>query len=217
MRSDRFIKQFLPFCGILALGLLFQAGSVARAADSPAVAVKHAHSDQAVDVSPQYRIGPGDVLKIFVWQNPDLSVTVPVLPDGRISTPLDGDMQAVGKTTSELSKDIQERLAKYLKDPVVNVMVTSPHAALSQVSVIGEINHPESLPFSTGMTVMNAVLDAGGPTEWADLSGAKIVRQVDGKTKTIHVNLYALLDHGDLSQNLRLKVGDVIVIPTSHF
>lgn len=208
----------LPAAGAFAIGALMLFCSSAIAAGAPSAGAKQVSvSAKAIAVSPQYRIGPGDVLKVFVWQNPDLSVTVPVLPDGRISTPLDGDMQAVGKTTTELSHDIQKRLAKYLKDPVVNVMVTSPHAALSQVSVIGEIAHPESLPFSTGMTVMNAVLDAGGPTEWAALSDAKIVRKTNTGTKTIHVNLYALLDHGDMKDNLPLKVGDVIVIPTSTF
>lgn len=169
------------------------------------------------DTLPKYRIGPGDVLKVFVWRNPELSATVPVLPDGRISTPLDSDMPAVGKTTAQLARDIKHKLAQYIKHPVVNVMVMTPHDALSQVSVIGEVEHPESLPYSVGLTVLQAILDVGGPNKWAALSDAKIVRRVGVTTKTIHVNLYALLQQGRLSQNLPLKAGDVIVVPSSSF
>lgn len=217
MRLKHSAIAVLATFGALSVVLSVLPAAAAAPLGAPSKLTVQASGSTPADPSPQYRIGPGDILKIFVWQNPDLSVTVPVLPDGRISTPLDGDMAAVGKTTTELSRDIEHKLARYLKNPVVNVMVTSPHAALSQVSVIGEIAHPESLPFSTGMTVMQAVLDAGGPTQWAKLSDAKIVRHIDGKTTTIHVNLYKLLDHGDLRQNVTLKVGDVVVIPTSYF
>ncbi|MGH8227619.1 MAG: XrtA/PEP-CTERM system exopolysaccharide export protein [Steroidobacteraceae bacterium] len=167
--------------------------------------------------TPDYIIGPGDVLKIFVWQNPDLSVTVPVRPDGKISTPLDEDMVAVGKTPSELAHDIAAKLSEYVRSPHVNVIVTKPASVFSQVKVIGQVVKPEAIAYRDGMKVLDAVLAAGGLTQYAAGNRARIVRMVDGTEKDIPVRLGALVNDGDLSQNLPLKPGDVLVVPESRF
>lgn len=167
--------------------------------------------------SPSYIIGPGDVLQIFVWQNPDLSVTVPVRPDGKISTPLDEDMIAVGKTPSQLAHDIEVKLAEYVRSPHVNVIVTQPASLFSQVKVIGQVKTPEAIAYHEGMTVLDAVLAVGGLTEYAAGNRARIVRMVNGSEQDIPVQLGALVNSGDMSQNLPLKPGDVLVVPESRF
>lgn len=167
--------------------------------------------------TPDYIIGPGDVLKVFVWQNPDLSVTVPVRPDGKISTPLDEDMVAVGKTPSKLAHDIAAKLAEYVRSPHVNVIVLKPASVFSQVKVIGQVKKPEAIAYRDGMRVLDAVLAAGGLTEYAAGNRARIVRMVDGKERDIPVRLASLVNSGDLSQNLPLKPGDVLVVPESRF
>jgi polysaccharide export outer membrane protein len=172
---------------------------------------------QTPAASPNYIIGPGDELKVFVWQNPDLSVTVPVRPDGRISTPLDEDMVAVGKTPSELAHDIETKLSEYVRAPHVNVIVIKFASVFSQVKVIGQVKKPEAIAYRDGMTVLDAVLAAGGLTEYAAGNRARIVRMVDGTEKDIPVRLSSLVNSGDMSQNLPLKPGDVLVVPESRF
>lgn len=167
--------------------------------------------------SPDYIIGPGDELEVFVWQNPDLSVTVPVRPDGKISTPLDEDMVAVGKTPSRLAHDIEMKLSEYVRSPHVNVIVTKPASVFSQVKVIGQVTHPQAVAYRDGMTVLDAVLAVGGLTNYAAGNRARIVRMVDGKEKDISVHLEALVNQGDMTQNLPLKPGDVLVVPESRF
>ncbi len=167
--------------------------------------------------TPSYIIGPGDVLKVFVWQNPDLSITVPVRPDGKISTPLDEDMVAVGKTPGQLAHDIAAKLSEYVRSPHVNVIVIKPASVFSQVKVIGQVMKPEAIAYRAGMTVLDAILAAGGLTEYAAGNRARIVRMVDGKEKDIPVRLAALVNSGDMSQNLPLKPGDVLVVPESRF
>jgi polysaccharide export outer membrane protein len=167
--------------------------------------------------SPNYIIGPGDVLKVFVWQNPDLTVTVPVRPDGKISTPLNEDMVAVGKTPTQLAHDIEVKLSEYVRSPHVNVIVTTPASLFSQVKVIGQVKTPEAIAYHEGMTVLDAVLAVGGLTEYAAGNRARIVRMVGGTEQDLPVHLGALVNNGDMSQNLALKPGDVLVVPESRF
>ena len=167
--------------------------------------------------TPNYIIGPGDVLQIFVWQNADLSVTVPVRPDGKISTPLNEDMVAVGKTPSQLAHDIELKLSEYVRSPHVNVIVTQPASLFSQVKVIGQVKTPEAIAYHEGMSVLDAVLAVGGLTEYAAGNRARIVRMVNGTEQDIPVRLGALVNSGDMSQNLPLKPGDVLVVPESRF
>ena len=165
-----------------------------------------------------YRIGPGDVLDIFVWQNPDLSQRqIPVRPDGRISTPLIPNMMAAGKTPVQLAHDMDRALSQYIRSPRVTVIVSKALGALSQVQVIGQVMHPLSMPYEEGMTVLDAVLAAGGLTPYAAGNSAKIERKVDGKVQTLHIELSNLINKGELSQNVPLRPGDVIVVPESLF
>jgi len=167
-------------------------------------------------VSPDYVIGPGDILSVFVWRNADLSSQVPVRPDGKISTPLVEDMVAVGKTTSQLARDIENTLEKYVRSPSVNVIVVNALSAMSQVTVVGAATNPKSIPYREGLKVLDAVLAVGGLTQFAAGNRAKIEREEKGGRKQeIKVKLKRLLEDGDLSQNLPLQPGDVLVIPES--
>ncbi|HXI76296.1 MAG TPA: XrtA/PEP-CTERM system exopolysaccharide export protein [Steroidobacteraceae bacterium] len=168
-------------------------------------------------VSPNYLIGPGDSLHVFVFQNEELSVTVPVRPDGKISTPLVEDMVAVGKTPSQLARDIEKSLSEYVKSPKVNVVVMGAMSIYSQVKVIGQVKTPQSLPFRDGMTVLDAVLAVGGLGQFAAGNRAHLVRTENGKQTEIKVKLDALVNNGDMKQNLPLKPGDVLVVPESRF
>lgn len=174
-------------------------------------------SQESRAASPEYIIGPGDQLQVFVWQNPELTVTVPVRPDGKISTPLDEDMAAVGKTPSQLARDIEKVLSEYVRAPHVNVIVTQPASAFSQVKVIGQVAHPAAVPYREGMTVLDAVLAVGGLSTFAAGNRAHLVRMEGGKQQDIKVKVDALVNGGDMSQNLALRPGDVLVVPESRF
>jgi polysaccharide export outer membrane protein len=134
-------------------------------------------------VPADYRIGPGDTLQVFVWRNPELTVTVPVRPDGKISTPLVEDMVAVGKTPSALARDIEGVLSEYVRSPQVNVIVTVPASVYSQVKVLGQVLHPQAVAYRAGMTVLDAVLAVGGLTQFAAGNRAKIVRSDGSKSR----------------------------------
>jgi len=168
-------------------------------------------------VPADYRIGPGDTLKVYVFQNDELSVTVPVRPDGKISTPLVEDMVAVGKTPSQLARDIEKSLSEYVKVPKVNVEVMIAVSVYSQVKVIGQVKTPQALPYRDGMTVLDAVLAVGGLGQFAAGNRAHIVRTENGKQSEIKVKLDALVNNGDMKQNLPLKPGDVLVVPETRF
>jgi polysaccharide biosynthesis/export protein len=172
---------------------------------------------EASAVAPDYRIGPGDTLQIFVWRNPELTQSVPVRPDGKISTPLVEDMVAVGKTPSQLARDVEGVLSEYIRSPQVNVIVTNPVSAFSQVKVIGQVVNPQSLPYREGMRVLDAILAAGGLTEFAAGNRGKIVRKVGGKDTELKVKVEDLVNKGAMKHNLELKPGDVIVVPQSFF
>src|SRR5487761_610886 len=172
---------------------------------------------QSPAATANYIVGPGDELKSFVWQNPDLSVTVPVRPDGKISTPLNEDMVAVGKSPCQLAHDIEQKLSEYVRSPHVNVIVTKPASVFSQVKVIGQVKTPSAVAYHEGMSVLDAVLAVGGLTEYAAGNRARIVRMVNGTEQDIPVRLGALVNSGDMSQNLPLKPGDVLVVPESRF
>ena len=187
------------------------------AANSQTVAAAAPAPAAAAAVSPDYRIGPGDSLQVFVFQNPELSVTVPVRPDGKISTPLVEDMVAVGKTPSELARDIEKSLSVYVKTPKVNVVVTLAVSVYSEVRVIGQVLHPQALPYREGMSVLDAVLAVGGLSQFAAGNRAHLVRTTQGKEQNISVKLESLVNKGDMKQNLPLQPGDVLVVPESRF
>src|SRR5579871_2112176 len=165
-----------------------------------------------------YLIGPGDVLQISVWHNPELSTNVPVRPDGRISTPLVDDETAAGKTPQQLGRDIETRLKKYVADPNVTVIVSNFVGNYSeQIRIVGEAVTPKSVPFQAHMTVLDAMIAAGGLTPYAAGNRAKIVRHLDGKEVSLNVRLSDLLKDGDLGANTDLHPGDIIIIPQSYF
>jgi polysaccharide biosynthesis/export protein len=187
------------------------------------VAIAASSADAETTASPaaavpaDYLIGPGDSLHVFVFQNEELSVTVPVRPDGKISTPLVEDMVAVGKTPSQLARDIEKSLAEYVKSPKVNIVVMSAMSIFSQVKVIGQVKTPQALAYRDGMTVLDAVLAVGGLGQFAAGNRAHLVRTENGKQTEIKVKLDALVNGGDMTQNLALKPGDVLVVPESRF
>lgn len=204
------------FATALACLLGALAGGLAPTACAQTPAVAPTPAAQAAQ-SPDYVIGPGDEIEVFVWQNRDLSVTVPVRPDGKVSTPLDEDMVAVGKTPAQLAHDIEMKLSEYVRSPHVNVIVTRPASVFSQVKVIGQVVRPQAVAYRDGMTVLDAVLAVGGLTEYAAGNRAHIVRMENGQEKDISVRLNALVNGGDMSQNVPLKPGDVLVVPESRF
>jgi polysaccharide export outer membrane protein len=209
-------REFLLFLGFIAGtvgGPLFPAFAADPATPPPAAAAAAAPAA----VSPNYLIGPGDSLHVFVFQNEELSVTVPVRPDGKISTPLVEDMVAVGKTPSQLARDIEKSLSEYVKSPKVNVVVMSAMSIYSQIKVIGQVKTPQSLPFRDGMTVLDAVLAVGGLGQFAAGNRSHLVRTENGKQSEIKVKLDSLVNNGDMTQNLPLKPGDVLVVPESRF
>jgi len=176
-----------------------------------------AQAPAASAVQSDYIIGPGDTVQIFVWRNPDLTVTIPVRPDGKISTPLVEDMVAVGKTPTSLGRDIETRLSEYVRSPQVSVIVTQPASIFSQVKVMGQVLHPQSLPFRQGMTVLDAVLAVGGVAQFAAPNRSKLLRTENDRQTELRIKLGNLLNGGDLKQNIPLRPGDVLVIPESRF
>ncbi|HZO23269.1 MAG TPA: XrtA/PEP-CTERM system exopolysaccharide export protein [Steroidobacteraceae bacterium] len=187
-------------------------------AQSPAGAPAQAGAASGKSSVPaDYLIGPGDTVEVFVWRNAELTATVPVRPDGKISTPLVEDMVAVGKTPSQLARDIEKVLSEYVKSPEVNVIVTVPASVFSQVKVIGQVKNPSALPYRDGMTVLDAVLAVGGLGPFAAGDRSRLVRTENGKQTEIKIKLEKLVNSGDMTQNLALRPGDVLVVPESRF
>jgi polysaccharide export outer membrane protein len=167
-------------------------------------------------VAPDYVIGAGDTLDIFVWLNPELSTNIPVRPDGRISMPLVEDMVAVGKPPSVLARDIEGVLSQYIREPTVNIIVRTTGGA-SGVQVVGSVGTPQSVPYREGIRVLDAIVSAGGLSEFAAGNRATIVRTLDQSTVECRVRLSSLINDGDISQNIQLRPGDVVIVPESNF
>ena len=165
-----------------------------------------------------YLVGPGDTLNIVVWRNPEVSMTVPVRPDGKFTTPLVEDIQASGKTTSHLARDIEKALSKYIQDPIVSVIVSNFNGPFEQqVRVIGQAAKPQALPYRQNMTLMDVLIAVGGITEFADGNRATILRRVGGTNRQFSVRLEDLIEAGDISANVDMRPGDVLIIPESWF
>jgi polysaccharide export outer membrane protein len=168
--------------------------------------------------NPDYLIGPGDSVNIMVWRNPEVSMAVPVRPDGKITTPLVEDLQAAGKTSTELARDIEKSLAKFIQQPVVTVIVTNFVGNFSeQIRVIGQAAKPQALPYRRDMSLMDVLIAVGGVTEFAAGNRASVIRYVDGKQQKFNVRLDDLIKDGDISANMPMRPGDVLVIPESFF
>lgn len=175
-----------------------------------------ARQGSAIDTP--YLVGPGDMVNIVVWRNPDLSMNIPVRPDGKISTPLVEDLQASGKTSNQLARDIEKVLAKYIQSPVVTVIVTTFVGASSQqIRVIGEAAKPQALAYRENMTLLDVMIAVGGITDFADGNKASILRSGGGRTQRFGVRLIDLVRGGDLSADVVMRPGDVLIIPQSFF
>jgi polysaccharide export outer membrane protein len=205
------VVRGLRLAAVLGCVFLFGcAGSSVDSADSagPATALR----------TGEYLIGPGDTLEIFVWRQEDLSVTVPVRPDGRISTPLVEDLVAVNKTPTQLAREIEGVLAEYVRSPQVNVIVQgfvgTPGA---QVRVLGQAVQPRSIPYRERMTLLDLILEAGGLTEFAAGNRSRVIRNVNGESREIRVRIDDLVRRGDVEHNILLEPGDIVIIPEAVF
>lgn len=201
--------------GVLALAALLPACS---SSIPPITELGETGSEAPAPSETSYRIGPSDVLQIFVWRNPEISTTVPVRPDGKISIPLVEDMTAVGKTPSELARSIEEVLSVYIKSPSVNVIVTQFEGTFSgHIRVVGQAANPMSVAWREGMTILDVMVAVGGLGEFADGNGAKLLRKENGSVAEYGVRLHDLLNKGDITQNAEVRPGDVLIIPETLF
>lgn len=167
---------------------------------------------------PPYIIGPGDNVNIFVWGNEELSASVPVRPDGRITTPLVEDVQASGKTPTQLARSMEQRLKRFIKNPIVTVIVTDFVGRHSeQIRVIGKAQKPQAIPYTENMTLLDVMIAVGGLTEFAAGNRARIIREVNGEQKEFTVRLDDLVKYGDISKNVDMLPGDILIIPESFF
>src|SRR5574343_399363 len=185
--------------------------SLGACASHPPAPMNAATSDYS------YKIGPGDTLNIVVWRNPELSMTVPVRPDGKISAPLIDDLAAMGKDSTALARDIEKELTKFIRDPVVTVIVTGfvgPYSA--HIRVVGEAAKLQVLAYKQKMTILDVMIAVGGITDFADGNRASILRTSENNTQ-YSVRLKDLIKNGDGSANVEMKPGDVVVIPQSWF
>ena len=170
-----------------------------------------------------YIVGPGDNINIIVWRNPEISMSVPVRPDGKFSTPLIDELVAQGKTSVQISREIEQQLSKYVRDPVVTVIVTGfvgPYD--QQIRVVGEAARPQGIPFKQYMTLLDVMIAVGGLTDFADGNAATILRTSDGGKegaggKQYAVRLRDLIRRGDISANVEMKPGDILIIPQGFF
>jgi polysaccharide export outer membrane protein len=191
---------------------------VAGCEDMPRV-VPEGADQQFASIEGDYRIGVDDRVQVSVWRNPDLSVIAPVRPDGKISVPIIGDVPAGGRTASEVAETIKKRLSEYVRDPSVVVIVTElrSHEFLSRVRVTGAVRTPRSIPHRQGMTVLDAVLEAGGINDFASPNGTKLFRKVKGKTEVFEIELGDILRKGKIESNYMLRPGDVLTVPERLF
>ncbi|TNE38106.1 MAG: sugar ABC transporter substrate-binding protein [Alphaproteobacteria bacterium] len=208
------IREGMIKKGALALSLLaaiFVSACASKYPDAPT----HQPIEQSND---DYKIGPGDTLQVFVWRNQDLSTTVPVRPDGRISIPLIEDILAAGKSPTQLATEMEETLKTYIQDPQVTIIVTGFTGSFSQqIRIVGQATRPQALPYRKGMTVLDAMIEVGGLTDYADGNRAVIIRKMGEEEQVYRVRLADLLRSGDVGANVDLHPGDVLIIPESRF
>lgn len=209
--SLKSLRGLLPLLAASMVASLYWLPSANAEETPPAMDAKQA--EQA-----DYRIGAGDQLNVYVWNHPELTLTVPVRPDGKISTPLIESLPAAGKTPLQLAREMEAALSEYVRSPKVNVIVTGFVGDLpDQVRVIGQAAKPQSLPYRANMTVLDVLIASGGLAQFAAGNRAHIVRTVDGKPTKIKVRLADIAEKGDLKTNVAVRPGDVLVIPESRF
>jgi len=168
--------------------------------------------------STRYRIAPGDTVQIFVWRNPEVSTSVPVRPDGILSAPLLEEIPAAGKTPAELARDLEAELSTYLRDPLVTVIISGFQGSFPEkIRVIGETEDPESVLYRDSMTLLDLMIETGGLTKFADGNAAILIRVVDGEQKQFRLRLDDLILDGDITANVDMRPGDIIIIPEAWF
>ena len=200
----RTVRAALPVFAVALLAAC--AGNAGRYPLAPALASTQNYS---------YIIGPGDNINIIVWRNPELSMAVPVRPDGKFSTPLIDEMTAQGKNSVEVARDIEKQLGKYVRDPIVTVIVTGfvgPYD--QQIRVVGEASRPQALPYKQRMTLLDVMIAVGGLTDFAAGNKATILRAGEGG-KQYSIRLKDLVKRGDISANVEMMPGDILIIPQS--
>ena len=195
---------------VLVALILGAVGCATQNANPPAPTV-------ASSAAYEYKVGPGDTLNINVWRNPELSSSVPVRPDGKVTTPLVDELVAQGKTPTEIARDVEKALAKFVRDPVVTVVVTNFVGPYSeQIRVVGEAAKPQFLPYKQKMTVMDVMIAVGGLSEFADGNKATLIRASENN-KRYSVRLKDLVQRGDISANVEMLPGDILIIPQGWF
>ena len=206
------IRRFIQFLAVLSALFLIGCASVGTATAPPV-----ANADAMATTS--YHIGVDDQVQVSVWNNPELSVSVPVRPDGKITVPLIGDVQAGGQTPEQVAATIKDKLKSYVRDPQVAVILTElrSHEYLARVRVTGAVRQPVSLPYRQGMSVLDAVLAAGGTNEFASADNTRLYRKEGDSVKTFPIKLDRILKKGDLSTNLPVQAGDVVTVPERAF
>lgn len=210
MENKNFTKLFIT---LLISFTLLGCSSTAVEQSSPADDYNRAQLQKS-----PYTIGVDDQISISVWGNPELSLDMPVRPDGKISMPLIGDVQAGGLTPEDVAADIKNKLSRYVKNPNVTVILTElrSHTYISRIRVTGAVRTPISIPYRQGMTLLDAVLAAGGLTEFAAPGRTKLYRQINKQTKIYNIDLDAILNDGDLSTNKKLIPGDIVAVPERY-
>ena len=213
--KGRRIRSIRGIAAVAAVAL-----SAVACGSSPGLPTAGSAADAGLDPADQtnYRIGPGDMLEVFVWRNPEISTTVPVRPDGKISTPLVEDMLAVGKTPTQLARDMEEVLAVYIRSPSVNVIVSGFQGVPEeQIRVVGQAANPQAVPYREGMTVLDVMITVGGLGEFAAGNRSRLIRKVDGETVEYRLRLDDLLNKGRIKYNTTVEPGDVIIVPEAFF
>ncbi|MCG5512111.1 XrtA/PEP-CTERM system exopolysaccharide export protein [Ectothiorhodospira shaposhnikovii] len=205
-------KHRLSGCiGLLVVSLLILVLSGCATRHPPLEAVEFTGS-------PDYIIGPGDNVNIFVWRQPELSMSVPVRPDGKITTPLIEDVPAANKTPTQLARDMEEVLSVYVRDPVVTVIVTGFRGPYDQqIRVVGQAANPQAIPYNENMTLLDVMIAVGGVTEFAAGNRASIVRNINGEARQFGVRINDLINKGDIEANVAVLPGDILIIPESWF
>ena len=200
----------------VCLGLVFITVLLASCSNSKKVNMPPISDRGVLD---EYRIGVGDILQINVWRNAELSMSVPVRPDGKISMPLVGDIVAANLTTKQLSSNIIDSLTNYVRTPQVTVIVTNPSSSDFQlrVRITGAVRSPQSIAYREGMTVLDLVLMAGGPNEFASSNKAKLYRKVNNETKVYPIYIEDILEDGKVETNYPLQPSDIVTIPERSF
>jgi len=211
LKNTSIVKRALTAVAFILIGMSLAACSSISAGKYPAAPVIAAASDY------NYIIGAGDSLNIIVWRNPELSMSVPVRPDGKVSAPLIDELMAQGRNPMELARELEQRLSKYVRDPVVTVIVTSFVGPYSeQIRVVGEAAKPQFLPYKQKMTLLDVMIAVGGLTDFAAGNDASIVRTSE-QGRQYSVRLKDLIKRGDVSANVEMRPGDILIIPQGFF